>query len=161
MMNAGPKSVSISAMLIFAELRHVTNGIAKAHHRSIFADDVQQDPRFLLSSYGSTSLAHPIARSTLRTMTWKSPGGQRTSVARSPRSFASRRCSPRRSPISHSSTLPARGSVLALVARRSSARPGTTNTNDATKAPREDSKWLLAASHGGQSGGGILRRING
>jgi hypothetical protein len=161
MIKAGPKSASISAMLIFADLRHVTNGIAKAHHRSILANDVEQVPRFLLSSHESTSHARPIVRSALRALTWKSLEGQRISVACSPKSLASRRCSFRRSPISHSSTLPARGSVFALVARRSSARPGPTNTNDATKAPRKDSKWLLAAPHGGQFSGGILRRING
>jgi hypothetical protein len=160
MMKAGPKSASISAMLIFANLRQVTIAIAEAHYHSILADNVQQDPRFLLSLHESTSHVRPIVRSALRALTWKSPGGQRTSFACSPRSLASRRCSFRRSPISHSS-LSARGSVSAAGARRSSARPGTTNTNDTTKTSCKDSKWFLAASHGGRFGGGILRRING
>jgi hypothetical protein len=126
----------------FADLRQVMNRIAEAHHRSILADDVQPDRRFLLSSYESTSHVRPIARSALRALTCKGPGRrqQRTSVACS----ASGRCSFRRSPISHS--LSARGSVLAAVIRCSSARPGTTNTNDATKTSCKDSKRLLAPS---------------
>jgi hypothetical protein len=159
MMNAGPKRASIFATLIFADLRQVTNRTAEARHHSILADDVQPDRRFLLSSHESTSHVRPIVRSALRALTWKSPGGrqQRTSVACS----ASRRCSFRRNPISHSSTLSARGSVSAAVIRYASARPGTTNTNDETKTSCKDSKRLLAPSHGGRFGGGILRRTNG
>ena len=61
MMNAGLKRASISATLIFADLRQVTNEIEEAHQYSIHADAIQQDRCFLLSSYGSTSLANPIA----------------------------------------------------------------------------------------------------
>jgi hypothetical protein len=159
MMNAGPKRASIAAILIFANLRQVTNRIAEAHHHSILAADVQPDRRFLLSSHQSTSHVRLIARSALRALRCKSPGRrqQRTSVACS----ASRRCSFLRSPISHPSTLSARGSVSAAVTRCSSARPGTTNTNDPTKTSCKDSKRLLAASHGGRFGRGILRRTNG
>jgi|SRR5258706_6989321 hypothetical protein len=158
MMNAGPKRASISAILIFADLRQVTNRIAEAHHHSILADDVQPDRRFLLSSHESTSHVRPIARSALRALTCKGPGRRqlRTGVACS----ASGRCSFRRSPISYSSTLATRGSVSAAVIRYSSG-PGTTNTNDATKTSCKDSKRLLAPSHGGRFGGGILRRTNG
>jgi hypothetical protein len=162
MMNAVPKRASISAILIFADLRQVTNRIAEAHHYSILADDVQPDRRFLLSSHESTSYGRPIARSTLRALTWKSPGGQqRTRVACSPRLLASWRCSFRRSPISRSPTLSACGCVSAAVARCSLARPGATNTNDTTKTSCKDSRRLMAASHGGRSGGGVLRRTNG
>ncbi len=159
MMNAGPKCASLSAILIFADLRQVTNRIAEAHQHSILAVDVKPDRRFLLSSHQSTSHVRPIARSALRALTCKSPGRQqqRTNVACS----ASGRCSFRRNPISHSSTLSARGSVSAAVIRYSSARPGTTNTNDATKTSCKDSERLLAPSHGGRFGGGILRRTNG
>jgi hypothetical protein len=159
MMNAGPKRASISAILIFANLRQVTNRIAETHHHSILADGVQPDRHFLLSSHQSTSHVRPIARSALKALRCKSPGRrqQRTNVARS----ASGRCSFRRNPISHASTLSARGGVSAAVIRYSSARPGTTNTNDATKTSCKDSRWLLAASHGGRFGGGILRRIYG
>src|ERR1700686_4484202 len=126
MMNAGLKRASISATLVFADLPQVTNGIAEAHQYSILADDVQQDRCFLLSSYESTSLAHPNARSTLRTLTWKSTGKQpRTSVARSPGPLASRRCSFRRSPIFPYSTLATRGGLSATVAGCSSALPWT------------------------------------
>jgi hypothetical protein len=158
MMNAGPKRASISAILIFADLRQVTNRIAEAHHHSILADDVQLDRHFLWSSHESTSRVRPIARSALRARTCKGPARrqQRSSVACSARG----RCSFRRSPISHSSTLSARGSVSAAVIRYSSARPGTTNTNDETKTSCKDSKRLLAPSHGGRLGGGILRRTN-
>jgi hypothetical protein len=159
MMNAGPKRASISAILTFADLPQVPNTIAEAHQYSILADDVQPDRRFLLLSHESTSHVRPIARSALRALTCKGPGRrqQRTSVACS----ASERCSFRRSPISYSSTLSARGSVSAAVFRCSSARPGTTNTNDATKTSCKDSERLLALSHGGRFGGGILRRTNG
>lgn len=160
MMNAGPKRASISAILIYADLRQAANRIAETRHHSILADDVQPDRRFLLSSHESTSRVRPIARSALRALTWKSPGAQqRTSLARSPRPLASRHCSFRRSPTSHSSCLSARGSVSAAGAR--SAWPGTTNRNDATKTSCKDSERLLAASHGGRFGGGILRRTNG
>jgi len=60
MMNAGQKRASISATLVFADLRQVTNEIEEAHQYSILADDVQQDRCFLLTSYESTSLAHPM-----------------------------------------------------------------------------------------------------
>ena len=158
MMNAGPKRASTSAILIFADLRQVTNRIAEAHHHSILADDVQPDRRFLLSSRESTSHVRPIARSALRALTCKGPGRRqkRTSVACS----ASGRCSFRRSSISHSSTLCARGSVSAAIIRWSSARQGTTNTNDATKTSCKDSERLLAPPHGGRLGGGILRRTD-
>jgi hypothetical protein len=73
MMNAGPKRASISAILTFADLRQVPNTIAEAHQYSILADDVQPDRRFLLSSHESTSYGRPIARSTLRALTWKKP----------------------------------------------------------------------------------------
>ena len=129
MMNAGSKPASNSAILIFADARQLTNGIAEAHDHSILADVVRPDQRFLLSPHESTSHARPIARTALKALTWKSSGGQRRrSVACSPRLLASRRCSFRRSPISHSS-----------------ARPGTTNTNDATKTSCKDSKRLRAA----------------
>jgi hypothetical protein len=149
MTNAGLKRASISATLVFADLRQVTNGIAEAHQCSILADDVQQDRCFLLSSYESTSLAHPIARSTLRTLTWKNTGRQpRRSVARSPGPLASRRCSFRRSPIFPSSTLATRGGLSATVAGCSSALAWTTTTNDAPKTSCKNSERLLAASHG-------------
>lgn len=112
MMNAGQKRVSISATLVFADLRQVTNELEEAHQYSIFADEIQQDRSVLLPSYASPSLAHPTARSTLGTLTWKSTGGQpRTGVARAPGPLASRRCSFRRSPIFPSSTLATRGAV--------------------------------------------------
>ena len=144
-MNANAKG--IFATLIFADLRQITNRTAVARHHSILADDVQPDRRFLLSSHESTSHVRPVARSALRALTWKSSGGRRkrTGVVCS----ASRRCLLRRNPISHSSTLSARGSVSAAGIRYSSARPGTTNTNDGTKASRKDSKRLLAPSHRG------------
>jgi hypothetical protein len=158
-MNAGPKRASIFAILIFADLRQLTNRIAEARHHSILADDVQLDRRFLLSSHESTSRVRPIARSALRARTCKGPARrqQRSSVACSARG----RCSFRRSLISHSSTWSARGSVSAAVIRYSSVRPGTTNTNDEKKTSCKDSKRLLAPSHGGRFGGGILRRTNG
>ena len=59
-MNAGQKRASISATLIFADLRQVTNGIEEAHQYSILADDIQQDRCFLLPPYESISLAHLI-----------------------------------------------------------------------------------------------------
>ena len=46
MMNAGQKRASISATLIFADLRQVTNEIDEAHQYSILADDIQQDRLF-------------------------------------------------------------------------------------------------------------------
>jgi hypothetical protein len=76
MMNAGSKPASNSAILIFADARQLTNGIAEAHDHSILADVVRPDQRFLLSPHGSTSHARPIARTALKALTWKSSGGQ-------------------------------------------------------------------------------------
>jgi hypothetical protein len=96
MMNAGPKRASISAILIFADLRQVTNRIAEAHHHSILADDVQLDRRFLLSSHESTSRVRPIERSALRARTCKGPARrqQRSSVACSASGRPERRADP-------------------------------------------------------------------
>lgn len=147
MINADPKRASLSATLVFADLRQVTNGIAKARRYSILKDDVQLDRCFLLSSYESTSLGRPMARSTLRTLTWKSTARQpRTIVARA-LGPSSRRCTFRRSPIFPSSTLATRGGLSAKVAGCSSALPWTTTTNDASKTSRKNSKRLLAASN--------------
>ena len=149
MMNAGLKRASISATLVFADLRHVTNAVAKARQYSILADDVQQDRRFLLSPHESTSLARPIARSTLRTLTWKSLGRQpQTRVVRAPWPLASRRCSLRRRPSHPFSALATRGNISATVAGFSSALPRTTTTNDPPKTSCKNSERLLAASHG-------------
>jgi hypothetical protein len=149
MMNAGLKRASISATLVFADLRRITNGIVEARRYSILADDVRLDRCFLLSSYESTSLARPIVRSTLRTLTWKSTDRRpRTSVARSLRPLASWRCSRRRSPSFHFSTLATRRNISATVAGFSSALPRTTATNDPPKTPRKNTERLLAASHG-------------
>jgi hypothetical protein len=74
----GQKRASISATLVFAGLRQVTNGIEEPHQYSILADDIQRDRSVLLPSYKSTSLAHTMARSTLRMPTWKSTGRQPT-----------------------------------------------------------------------------------
>jgi hypothetical protein len=60
MMNANQKRASISATLVFAELRQVTNGIEEARQYSILADDIQQDRCFLLPPHESISLAHRI-----------------------------------------------------------------------------------------------------
>ncbi|MGA7073539.1 hypothetical protein [Bradyrhizobium sp.] len=57
----GQKRTSISATLVFADLRQVTNEIEEAHLCSILADGIEQDRRFLLSLYESTSLAHNSA----------------------------------------------------------------------------------------------------
>jgi hypothetical protein len=158
-MNAGQKRASLSAILIFADLRQVANGSAEALHNSILVDDVQQGRRFLLSSHESTSDARPIARSALRALTWNGLGGQEgKSAACSPRLLASRRRSFGRSPISHPSFLCARRSASAGVSRCALARPGTIDANDAAKTSCKDSNRLLAASHGGRFGGGILRR---
>jgi hypothetical protein len=158
MMNPCPKRASISATLVFADLRQITNGIAEARQYSIQADDVQLDRCFLLSWYESTSLARPIARSTLRTLTWKSTARQpRTSAPRAPWSLASRLCSLRPSPGFTSSTVATRGNISAMVADFSSALPRTSTTNDAPETSRKNSKRLLAASHGVRVGGGVLR----
>ena len=60
MMNADQKRASFSATPVFAELRQVTNELEEAHQYSILADGIQQDRCFLLSSYESVLLAHPI-----------------------------------------------------------------------------------------------------
>jgi hypothetical protein len=60
MMNAGQKRASISATLVFADLRQVTNEIEEAHQYSILADGIQQDRCFLLSSHESVLRAHRI-----------------------------------------------------------------------------------------------------
>jgi hypothetical protein len=60
MMNAGQKRANISATLVFADQRQVTNEIEEAHQYSILTDYIQQDRSVLLPSYESTSLAHPI-----------------------------------------------------------------------------------------------------
>jgi len=60
MMNADQKRASFSTTPVFAELRQVTNELEEAHQYSILADGIQQDRCFLLSSYESVSLAHPI-----------------------------------------------------------------------------------------------------
>ena len=60
MMNAGQKRASLSATLIFADLRQATDEIEEARQYSILANRVQQDRCFLLSSCESVLLAHPI-----------------------------------------------------------------------------------------------------
>jgi hypothetical protein len=59
-MNADQKRASFSATPVFAELRQVTNELEEARQYSIFADGIQQDRCFLLSSYESVLLAHRI-----------------------------------------------------------------------------------------------------
>jgi len=60
MTNADQKRASFSATPVFAELRQVTNEIEEARQYSILANRIQQDRGFLLSSYESVLLAHPI-----------------------------------------------------------------------------------------------------
>jgi hypothetical protein len=60
MMNADQKRASFSAMLVFAELRQLTNEDEDARQSSILADGIQQDRCFLLSSYESVLLVHRI-----------------------------------------------------------------------------------------------------
>ena len=90
MMNAGRKRARISAALVLADLRQVTNEIEEAHQYSILADAIQRDRCFLLSSYESVSLAYTMARSTLRVLTWKSTGRQPTAEKCCARSGATR-----------------------------------------------------------------------
>jgi len=96
MMDAGQKRASISATLVFADLRQVTNEFEEAHQYSILADDIQQDRSVLLSWYESTSLAHNGAIDVEEADVEKYRQ-TRTSVARAPWLLASRRCSFRRS----------------------------------------------------------------
>jgi hypothetical protein len=60
MMNADQKRASFSATPVFAGLRQVTNEIEEARQYPILADRIQQDRCFLLSSYESVLVAHPI-----------------------------------------------------------------------------------------------------
>jgi hypothetical protein len=60
MMNAGQKRASFFATPVFAEIRQATNELEEARHYSILADGIQQDRCFLLLSYESVFLAHPI-----------------------------------------------------------------------------------------------------
>jgi len=62
MMNADQKRASISATLVFADLRQVTNEPDEARQYSIFADDIQQDRCFLLPSYESVFACAPYSR---------------------------------------------------------------------------------------------------
>jgi hypothetical protein len=59
-MNPAQKRASFSATPVFAELRQVTNEIEEARQYSILANGIQQDRCFLLLSYESVLLAHPI-----------------------------------------------------------------------------------------------------
>ena len=83
-------SARISAALVFADLRQVTNEIEEAHQYSNLADAIQRDRCLLLSSYESVSLAYTMARSTLRVLTWKSTGRQPTAEKCCARSGATR-----------------------------------------------------------------------
>jgi len=59
MINAEQKCASISATLVFAKLRQLTNELEEAHEPSMLAVGIQQDRCFLLSSYESVLLARP------------------------------------------------------------------------------------------------------
>jgi hypothetical protein len=74
--NADQKRASFSATPVFAELRQVTTEIEEARQHPILADRIRQDRCFLLSSYASILLAHPMARLMMRTLTWKRTGTQ-------------------------------------------------------------------------------------